>query len=169
MYGHRLFNNLVTLAVLAFLFWSAPQAQANDPDEFDPVGKWEISLFDLAREKLIKIATFPQTGDYQDTNGIHFDAGLVFKQVRIAHIPLWNYDVRWCGYYGDSDGHYFSISEDKLKELARSAGVRLAAKPPIPDWDSKYGKMILGFFLLGILQPLLDKYFKKPNAEKFNH
>ncbi len=135
--GTGLKNISATLAVLAFLFCCAPQAQA---------------FYQYGGEKDVKVASFPQTEHFNNEAGIHFDAGCIYKQLKILWIPVWNYDVRWCGYIGDSEGHYVSISEDKLKELARSAGVRLAAKPPIPVWDRFGGKIVVlvGLLLVGI-------------------
>lgn len=107
-------------------------------------------FFSWGGEQINKIADFPDTEEYQVEGGLHFDAGCIYKQVSIFFIPVWNYDLRWCGYVEGSDG-YISYSKEELDVFATAAGVTLPEEPAISFWNRIGGKLvfllIIGAFL----------------------
>ena len=121
-------------------------------------------FFDWGRESLVKIADFPQTPEFQNykkpkeikgaitpfvwnkslaDQGKHIDAGFRYKQVDFIFMPIWNYDVTWCGYV--SEDQYIELTESEMKQYASLAGVKLPDSFPITFWE-KYGAKILAFF-----------------------
>lgn len=107
-------------------------------------------LFGWGGEKIIKIMDFPDTPEFQRVEGHYIDAGVVYKQIDIFYIPIWNYDIRWCGYIG-SDDNYLEIDYETLSAFAEAANLTLPRKPPLPLKDSVGGKLLLGFILLAFI------------------
>ena len=127
--------------VLVVLFIGAFHAKAGIP-----------ILWDYDAEKTVKVSGFPQTEDYKTKEGIHVDAGCIYKQLRIFWIPVWNYDVRWCGYI-ESPDKYYIFSKSELDGIAHAAGITLPIYPTLPFWDSYGGKLI--FFIILIVVAML--------------
>ena len=105
-------------------------------------------LYEYGGEKIVKIASFPDTESFQNTEGYYFDAGIIYKQVKVFFLPLWNYDVRWCGYIDETT--FIELDTVELSEYARVAGVQLPTAPPVPLWDQLGGKLILIGVLIGV-------------------
>ena len=101
-------------------------------------------FFGWGGETIVKIADFPDTPNFQTTDGDYFDAGVMYKQITIFFLPLWNYDVRWTGYI-DSD-YYVELSPEEIQEFAVVAEVSLLQAPAaLPFWDRYGGKLICWF------------------------
>ena len=94
---------------------------------------------------MVKVADFPDTSRFQTTDGRFFDAGLIYKQISVYSIPIWNYDVRWAGYINGS--RYVDYNRSQLERLARIAQVSLPDDAELPFWDSYGGKLLVGFSL----------------------
>ena len=124
-------------AVVCVLVLSATPASAK--------GGWGIIWWSWGGEVMVKVADFPDTPRFQTADGRFFDAGVIYKQISVYSLPLWNYDVRWAGYIGGS--RYVDVGKDQLMRLARIAQVSLPDDPELPFWDSYGGKMIIGFCL----------------------
>ena len=105
-------------------------------------------VWDEGGEKIIKIADFPDTEEFRSADGHNFDAGAIYKRFRVFAVPLWVYDVRWCGYI--SETLYMELDTVGLSTFARSAGVTLPVEPPIPFWDQWGGKLVALLALVGL-------------------
>lgn len=119
-------------------------------------------FFTWGGEKIVKEIDLPDTSDYQDKEGKHFDIGYRYKQITIFFIPVWNYDKQWCGAIkGDSD-HYLIWSQDDAVAVADSAGLKLPDSPSLPFWDAYGGKILI--VVLGIGYMLFGEKEKKEDA-----
>ena len=114
-----------------------------------PSNAAKIPLFWEEGEKIVKIADFPDTAQYRSSDGHNFDAGLIFKHFSLFSVPLWVWDVRWCGYI--SDTLYMEFDTVELSTYARAAGVTLPPAPPVPFWDEWGGKLTV----IGLLAVVL--------------
>ena len=121
-------------------------------------------FLDYGSEKLVKVADFPEWPYYLTQEGEYFDAGVIYKRIRVFLLPLWNYDVRWCGYI--SDEQYVSLTPLQVRDYARMAKVELPETPPLPLWDQWGGKLVLlvvvGGVALGVWSLVQDA--KEPSA-----
>jgi len=99
-------------------------------------------IWEFSGEKTTKVADFPQTDDFKDKEGDHFDAGCIYSTFKLFWIPVWNYDVRWCGFLEKSN-EYVPMTKGELDELARKANLVLPSEPLLPAWDVYSGKVIL--------------------------
>lgn len=108
-------------------------------------------FFSIGGEKTHKIADFPDTEEFQTPEGRlfrHFvDAGVIYKQITIFFLPLWNYDIRWVGYIPNSS-QYVPLTRSELEELATRANVSLPLNPELPLWDRFGGKLIVALLLV---------------------
>ncbi len=106
-------------------------------------------FFGWGGETVSKVADFPDTPAFQ-IDGDYTDAGVIYKQIHVFFLPLWNYDIRWAGYIDAST--YIPFTHAELQALANRAGVELPAKPSPPFWESYGGKLVLlivlGFVLM---------------------
>ena len=140
--------------VMAIIMIIACYAQPIEAKSSFPV------FFSWGEETIVKIADFPDTPDFQTKDENYFDAGVIYKQITIFFLPLWNYDVRWTGYI-DSD-YYVELSPEEMQDFAVElspeemqdfavvAEVSLSQAPALPFWDRYGGKLIL-LVLLAVL------------------
>ena len=130
---------LRSLLLLGFLALLPNQAAA----KYVPV------FFSWGGETVSKVADFPDTPAFR-IDGDYTDAGVIYKQIQVFFLPLWNYDIRWAGYIDAST--YIPFTYAELQELANQAGVELPAKPSPPFWEIYGGKLVLlivlGFVLM---------------------
>jgi hypothetical protein len=129
-------KTILKTMLLAVILLTALSAQA----EAAPV------LFGRS-EKIIKVADFPDTDNFELSRGQYVDAGYVYKQVSVFFIPVWNYDGRWAGYVGKDDT-YLQLTKSDLDEMAAAASVKLPDSPSLPIWQSVGGKLVFAFILL---------------------
>lgn len=104
-------------------------------------------IYSSGTEKIVKVADFPDTEDYQLVSGEYVDAGYMFKQVQIFWIPLWNYGGTYCGWVGKDDT-YMEIPKAELDSMAAAAKVTLPENPSLGLWNSLGGKVIVGVLAL---------------------
>lgn len=107
-------------------------------------------FFTFGGEKTHKIADFPDTEEFRTPDrlfGQFVDAGVIYKQITIFFLPLWNYDIRWAGYIPNSS-QYVPLTRSELEELATRANVSLPLNPELPLWDRIGGKLILALLLV---------------------
>lgn len=103
-------------------------------------------VFEWGGEQIVKVMDLPNTPSFQRADGSYADVGVRYKQVAIFFVPVWNYDVKWCGYIG-SDKEYLDLDKDDLSELAEAASLKLPDTPSLPLWDSIGGKLVFGLVL----------------------
>ena len=103
---------------------------------------WGIIWWNWGSEFMVKVADFPDTSRFQTAGGRFFDAGLIYKQISVYSLPLWNYDVRWTGYINNN--RYAEVSKEDLLRFARIAQVSLPDDPELPFWESYGGKLVVG-------------------------
>ncbi|MFM7710579.1 MAG: hypothetical protein ACKO5C_06650 [Ferruginibacter sp.] len=117
------------LLVVCFFLCVIGTAQAKKP-----------VFFTWGGETIEKVEDFPNTYDFKSSDGYFVDAGFRYKQVTIFFIPVWNYDIEWCGYI--SDAYYVDLDRAKLEELSKSAGVNLPDDFPLSFWNKFGGKLV---------------------------
>jgi len=117
-------------------------------------------FFSWGGETITKVATFPNTTNFSSVDGKHFDAGFRYKQVDIFFIPVWNYDIKWCGYI--SDKYYIDLTDRELAEYASMAGVQLPTDYPLSFWEKIGGKLLF----MGLLIGWIVYRVKKPSEEE---
>jgi hypothetical protein len=126
--SNKLFS--IILLVLSFSLLNIHSAEARAP-----------VFFSFGGEAISKVQDFPDTEAFQFEDGSYVDAGCIYKQVSIFFIPVWNYDVRWCGYTGEDDS-YATMTKEELDELATEASITLPETPSLSFWDSIGGKLV---------------------------
>ncbi|MBK8803925.1 MAG: hypothetical protein IPN71_18110 [Fibrobacteres bacterium] len=127
--------------IAAFVFASARPAEA----------KAGIPIFwSSGTEKIVKVADFPDTGDFKIDANENLDPGYKFKQVQLFWLPLWNYGGEWCGYVGKDDT-YLEIPKATLDSLAKSVNVTLPDSPSLGLWNTIGGKLIVVLLLVGAI------------------
>jgi len=136
----------IVLLVLAFSLLNSSSAEAR-----------KSGFFSFGGEAMSKVQDFPDTESFQLEDGTYVDAGCIYKQVTILFIPIWNYDIQWCGYTGDGDS-YLPMTKEQLDELAKEADITLAETPSLSFWHSMGGKLVFlvvigGLIAYGILSP----------------
>lgn len=119
----------ISTLVLVLLFATTESAEAR-----------RGGFISFGGEKITKIADLPDTEDYQLESGEYVDVGYMYKQVSIVFIPVWNYDLQWCGYIDDET--YMDATKEDLDAMAEAAGVTIP-DASLPFWDSIGGKLVL--------------------------
>ena len=119
--------------VMMVIWWSATASVAAPVLSF---------FYEWGGEKIIKVMDLPNTETFKNEEGAYVDVGCIYKQISIVWIPLWNYDVRWCGYIGEGP-NYLIMEEKNLSQLASQASLELPDGPSLPLWDSVGGKLLL--------------------------
>ena len=107
-------------------------------------------IWSYGGEKIIKVMDLPDTSDFMSLEKEYIDVGVKYKQLRIMFLPVWNYDVQWCGYIGRDD-QYLDLSRTELETLANAASLHLPSRFRIPLWDALGGKLIFSVLLALIL------------------
>lgn len=120
----------IILLILAFSLLNSQSAEARKP-----------VFFSFGGEAISKVQDFPDTEAFQFEDGTYVDAGCIYKQVSIFFIPVWNYDVRWCGYTGENDS-YVPLTKEDLDAMAKEADITLAETPSLSFWNSIGGKLV---------------------------
>ena len=130
-------------------------------------------------EKIIKVAEFPDTPEFQVDVGserspgipdltvppkkVHIDLGYVWSQTKILYCPVDNSNGQYVGYTGD-DKTYIKLKKSELDELTKKANVTIPESPPLSFWDTWGGKLIgvpiLLILLLGFLANLIGSFAK---------
>lgn len=107
-------------------------------------------FFSFGGETTAKIVDFPDTDHFLSQDG-YVDAGVIYKQITILFLPIWNYDIRWAGYLEEDPYSYIPLTREELKDLAESAEVTLPEVPVLPFWTSYGGKIVFLILLLSLL------------------
>ena len=107
-------------------------------------------FFSWGGEKIIKVTEFPDTDFYKNQDGKYIDVGIRFKQVTIFFMPVWNYDVEWCGYIGEGN-KYMDVKYQDISKAAQESKIDLPSDPEssISFWD-KYGGKLAVIVLFGL-------------------
>jgi hypothetical protein len=129
----------IILLILTFSFFNSQSAEAR-----------KSGFFSFGGEAMSKIVDFPDTEAFQLEDGTYVDAGCIYKQVSILFIPVWNYDIRWCGYTGD-DGTYFEANKEQLDLMAKEANVVLPETPSLSFWHTIGGKLVFLIVIGGFI------------------
>ena len=120
-------------------------------------------FFDFGGEVIAKIADFPDKPPFKTSDGHFFDAGVIYKQINIFWLPIWNYDVRWCGFINEVD-KFVEMNRKELEQYAQLAHISLPENIEIPFEDQYGGKLMLA--LLAILIGFGIYMNKKKNIEE---
>lgn len=149
----------ISLLVIIFSLFNSHNAEAK-----------KSGFFSFGGEAMTKIEDFPDTEAFQMEDGSYVDAGAIYKQVSILFIPVWNYEIRWCGYVGEGES-YMELTKEELDELAKEAGVTLSENPSISFWHSIGGKLVFlaligAFIAYSVLSSDDEEEEEKPVEEK---
>lgn len=142
------FHPLTILYLVAAMVLVASQNKTSDFNG-QPQPKAEAGMpvfFSWGGEKITQVADFPDVEELKNTSLDKFiDAGVRFKQVTVFFIPVWNYEVTWCGYV-DSDEQYINLSYEDLAGIAEEVHIPLPTDPEkaISPWNRYGGKLVLG-------------------------
>lgn len=107
-------------------------------------------FFQTGAEQVYKAQDLPDTEAFLMEDGTYVDLGVVSKQFTVFFIPLWNYDVRWCGYVGKDD-YLITLTEEDLAVIAQEAGITIAETPSLPFWPSIGGKLLFLVIIGGFI------------------
>lgn len=146
-----MFNQLSRIITLIIVVLMTSSADAKVP-----------LFFSFSGESISKVADFPDTEDFKTADGDYIDAGCIYKQVSIMFIPVWNYDIRWCGYIKGSDS-YLDFDKEELDLMAELAEVELPETPSISFWNAIGGKLV---FILLIVAFILYVKFSPDDEEE---
>ena len=105
----------------------------------------EAFIYDYDGENIVKIMELPDTDKFKTSEGYYFDVGAVYKRFRIMGIPIWNYDVRWCGYVESRTQYreYITFTYDEMKQYTDAASLPLEDNIQLPFWDAWGGKLLI--------------------------
>jgi len=121
------FNNkflnrkFISLILLSLFFVSTPLYAKGIP-----------LTFSYGSEKMAKLHELP---------GSNYDFGVIYKQVTLFKIPIWNYDKKFCGYIDEKN--YAPLTEEEANAIISKANIKLPAFMGIPYWDLFGGKAII--------------------------
>lgn len=107
-------------------------------------------FFQTGAEHIYKVEELPDTEYFQLEDGTYMDLGVFSKQFTIFFIPLWNYDVKWCGYEA-SEEYLIELTRDQLDDIAKEAGITIADSPSLPFWPSIGGKLLFLVIIGGFI------------------
>lgn len=133
----QLFRTSLFIALFSFIF------------NFQASAKMPV-FFQVGAEHVYKAQDLPDTDYFQLEDGTYMDLGVFSKQFTIFFIPLWNYDVEWCGYVGNDD-ELITLTEENLTEIAQEAGITIAETPSLPFWPSIGGKLLFLVIIGGFI------------------
>ena len=96
--------------------------------------------FSYGAEKLVKIQEVPAE---------KFTLGVIYKQVTLFGMPLWNYDKRLCGYINETK--YDELTKEQADRIIAKANIKVPFFMGIPCWDLVGPKIILIVLILGLI------------------
>lgn len=105
-------------------------------------------IFSVDGETIEKILDLPDTPAFKN-NDDYFDVGIIYKQLTIFFLPIWNYDQRLVGYIGTDQ--YLPYSHAELTRMVSRAGLTLPEKPQPSIWNQYGGKAVLISIFLAII------------------
>lgn len=136
--------SLFCLALYSFAFFFSQREAANFTKNNPTYQQAAFPAFlSYDGEKISKVADFPDTEEFKNPIENKFvDAGIRYKQLIVCFLPIWNYDVTWCGYIG-TEGKYIDVSYEELSKIAKRVNVILPSEPndSISFWNKYGGKM----------------------------
>lgn len=98
--------------------------------------------FQVGTESVIKIQELPDSAYFLLEDSSYMDLGAFYKQVIIFFIPIWNYEIAWCGYVGN-DQQLLTLDSASLAAVVAEAGISIAPAPSLPFWTVAGGKLFL--------------------------
>lgn len=106
-------------------------------------------FFSWGGESIEKVEEFPDNESFMSADNHFFDAGIRYKQVSIFFIPIWNYDIEWCGYINDQ--MYLDFSKEELDSFASSANIKIPNEFQLSFWTEYGGKLLFALLVGGYL------------------
>lgn len=104
--------------------------------------------FQVGTERVVKIQELPDSAYFLLEDSSYMDLGAFYKQVIVFFIPVWNYDIRWCGYVGNNQ-QLLTLDSASLETVVAEAGISIAPKPNLPFWTMAGGKLLLLIITIG--------------------
>jgi hypothetical protein len=137
------FRTSLLIGVLSFVF--STQAYSKGMPLFFQVGS----------EVVTKTHELPDTEMYQMEDGSYMDIGVFHKQFTLMFIPLWCYDVQWCGYIDDET--LMTLTQEEVDMIAEMESLELSATPSVPFWNSIGGKLLFLALIGGFIGYVMMK------------
>ncbi|MFK7796554.1 MAG: hypothetical protein AB8E82_03810 [Aureispira sp.] len=104
--------------------------------------------FQIGTERVVKIQELPDSAYFLLEDSSYMDLGAFYKQVIVFFIPIWNYEIAWCGYVGN-DQQLLTLDSASLEAVIAEAGISIAPAPSLPFWTVAEGKLLLLIIILG--------------------
>ena len=115
-------------------------------------------------EKFYKVADLPDTSTYR-YNAKFIDIGVIYKNIEIFFIPIWQYNIRYIGIIPNDDEQYYDFTQKEIQNMAKSENILL---PPVSQikldfWTAWGGKIIvLLLVVIGIVGSMLAVSKEEP-------
>ena len=106
--------------------------------------------FSYGAEKLVKIQEVPAE---------KFTLGVIYKQVTLFGMPLWNYDKKLCGYVNETK--YDELTKEQADSIVAKDNAKVPFLMGISMWDLVGPKIILILIILAII---MYSVLKKPET-----
>ena len=99
------------------------------------------AFFQIDVEQVFKAQELPDTAYLLLEDGTYMDLGVFYKQLTVFFIPVWNYEIQWCGYVGN-DTQLLILDEEALEGIVQATGLLFPNAPSLPFWPSIGGKLL---------------------------
>ena len=138
-------KKILTLALFAsFIFCFANKAEAKGIPI--PVS--------FGGEKFNTIMDLPNTEEFTDDKGNYVNIGVLYKQLSLVWVPMWNWEVQYCLTIEGKDDECYYATKEEVEEFAGEYFT--ANNIELPDaspsfWNRIGGKivwlLVIGFFI----------------------
>ncbi|MGH1335937.1 MAG: hypothetical protein ACRBFS_07395 [Aureispira sp.] len=119
------------------------------------------AFFQIDVEKVFKAQELPDTAYLLLEDGTYMDLGVFYKQLTVFFIPLWNYEIQWCGYVGN-DQQLLTLDKQTVEAIVQETGHSIPQAPNLPFWPTIGGKLLF-LAILGAATSLSIFFYKKRN------
>jgi len=103
-------------------------------------------IWSFGGEEIAKVADLPNTDEWMTDDGDHADLSVIYQQVWILWIPIWNWDARYCGSTARSrENTEFYPMDGDTSEFVSKYG---SPEGMIPFWDRIGGKLVWALIIL---------------------
>ena len=126
-------------------------------------------IYEYSTNNIHCIKELPQEFEMPSPSGnetVHYDLGIMYDQLNVLMIPIWNSDAYYCLYHKVSDDeiYYNEISEQDF-QLFRSDFNDIPEDPSLPFWDRIGGKLLFSAIIAIFLGVCFLSAFNKDDDD----